>query len=89
MKKISRRNKQEIDREIAALKKLKPTGHWAEKTKRSIAIVIEELESAWDQTSGEFEELTFEQKDLVWMAAAWRQGESNDRPSEGWEGLAE
>lgn len=79
----------EIATEIAALKALKPMGAWAIKTMQSIQVAIEELEFGVDDTAEEWHALTDTQRDMVLTTRAWKQGHSNDRPSEGWGDLVE
>ena len=81
-------NKQ-IAVEIEALRKLKPVGQWKNKTARSLKLAIDELNYPFDRTAGEWMELTEEQRDLCEQIAAWKEGQSEHRPSEGWGGLAE
>jgi len=80
------RTKQEIESEIKALKALKPTGDFKRKTAATIETAIEELEHGVDQTAEEWNDLSDEQRDIVNVAAAWRNGEET-KPSEGWDGL--
>jgi argininosuccinate lyase len=84
--KTKMRTKTQIDKEIAALKALKPVGVWADKTARSIRTAIEELEHGVDQTSSEWEEMPEAQQDVVHVAIAWRDG-MVEAPSRGWGGL--
>ncbi len=83
------RKQTEIDAEIAALKALKPVGDFKEKTKRSIEVAIIELEEGFDDTSGEWDELEDTQQDIVNTARMWKEGDSSEKPSEGWGELVE
>lgn len=78
------RTTEEIKKEIAALRRLKPVGQWQAKTAASIALAIEELETGVDQTADEWDELTDSQRDIVNTAKSWKDGDSDDRPAEGW-----
>lgn len=82
-----RRQKLEIESEIKALKALKPVGPFQKKTARSIEFAIEELQHGFDDTAGEWDELTDEQRDIVLAARQWKQGDSSEKISEGWDGL--
>ena len=77
------RTKREIETEIKALKALKPIGDFKQKTAATIETAIEELEYGVDQTAEEWNELSDEQRDIVNVADAWRNGEET-KPSEGW-----
>jgi hypothetical protein len=81
------RTQQEIKDEIEALKALKPTGRFEEKTTESIAFQIEELEFGYDDTAGEWDELTDEQQSCVLDTREWKEGSSKNRPSKEWGGL--
>lgn len=81
------RTPQEIKTEIEALKALKPTGRFADKTAESIALQIEELEYGVDQTAGEWEELTNEQQSVVYDTIEWKEGRTKNPPSKEWRGL--
>ena len=82
------RTKQEIAAEIAALKALKPVrGQWQAKTKHSIELAIEELEHGYDTTAAEFSELSDSHQDVINSARMWKEGDSNDKPSESWGAL--
>lgn len=81
------RTPREIKTEIEALKALKPTGRFADKTAESIALQLEELESGVDQTAGEWEELTDEQQSVVNDTIEWKEGRANTPPSKEWCGL--
>ena len=75
------RTPEEITAEIAALKNLKPVGFHARRTADSISLQVEELEYGFDQTSGEWAELTYTERDTINQAFEWKQGNSNVRPS--------
>jgi DNA-directed RNA polymerase specialized sigma54-like protein len=81
------RTQQEIKTEIEALKALKPTGRFANKTAESIALQIEELEYGVDQTADEWEELTYEQQSVVNDTIKWKEGHTKNPPSKEWHGL--
>jgi hypothetical protein len=80
------RTRIEVEKEIAALKALKPVGWHKQQTAEIIAVAVEELKYGVDQTAEEWNELTDSQRDAVREAIAWRDGEK-DVPSEGWGGL--
>lgn len=87
---MPKKSAQEIAAEVAALRRLKPTGLWRAKTTRSIEIQIEALEGHIDETSDEFSvELNEEQQDIATQAINWRDGVGSDQPSTGWGGLVE
>lgn len=82
------RTQKEIAKEIKALKSLKPIrGQWQTKTQRSIDFAIEELEHGYDDTSEEFAELSDSHQDVIMAARRWKEGASDERPSEGWGAL--
>lgn len=81
------RTKEEIAEEIAALKSLKPVGYFKDKTKRKIALAIEELQHGVDQTADEFDELGEEFQDIVQQTLQWKEGDTDEKVSEGWGGL--
>jgi hypothetical protein len=83
------RTPQEIETEIAALKALKPVGPFKDKTAGSIAAAIEELLNGVDDTADEFEEMPENEQQLVWDARYWKDGDSDEKPSEGWGQLVE
>lgn len=84
---MTRPTKDQIKEEIAALKALQPIGRFAEKTKGTIDLVVDELEHGIDQTSEEWTELSDEHRDAVLQAEAWKRGLNGTLPSTGWEGL--
>lgn len=86
---MARRTKEEVEKEIAALRALKPIGGFKEKTRDSLAVAIDALSGEIDTTSDEFEELDDEVKDIAQSAIAWKDGHSEEKPSSGWDGLAE
>jgi hypothetical protein len=78
-----------IDREIRALKKLKPFGPWTPKTAATIQRAIDELQEPFDRTSEEWNELPEHERDMCEQVERWKvMGRECDRPSQGWEGLA-
>lgn len=81
------RTKQEIETEIAALKALKPVGKFKENTERKIELAIEELEYGYDDTAEEWNELNDSEQDIVNTTRLWKEGDSDDKPSEGWGAL--
>ena len=81
------RTKDEINQEIKALKKLVPVGQWKEKTTRSIAAAVEELEHGYDDTAEEWNELSDSERDGILNARQWKEGDSDEKPSEGWGSL--
>lgn len=83
------RTKKEIETEIATLKALKPVGKFKAKTERSIKLAIEELEHGFDDTAGEWYELTDEQRDIIFAARNWKRGDNEEKISEGWGELVE
>lgn len=82
------RTNKEIESEIRALKKLNPIGPFKMKTARSIELAIEELEHGYDDTSGEYSELDDSHQDIIQSARRWKEGDTDERISEGWGGLA-
>jgi len=83
------RTPQEIETEIAALKALKPVGLLKDKTARSIEAAIDELQYGVDDTAGEWQEMTDEERSGVLDASGWKDGDSDEKPSEGWGRLVE
>ena len=81
------RTKEQIKREIAALKALKPIGRFEEKTRDSIELQIEELEFPFDETAEEWNELTDEQRLCVMDTRDWKYGYNDHAPSKEWAGL--
>lgn len=81
------RTKTEIDNEIAALKALKPLGLWKHKTQAALNAAIEELEFRVDQTAEEFHALSATEQNAIREANDWKNGFTDKRPSQGWEGL--
>jgi hypothetical protein len=84
MKKPTR---EQIDKEIKALKALKPVGAHAGATRNKILYAIQELEFGVDQTAEEWLDLTDSEQETVESAKAWKEGHTKDRPSEGWGAL--
>lgn len=78
------RTLQELKSEIEALQNLVPFGRWAGKTRQTIKLQIETLQGQWDTTADEFFELSEENQMSINDAEAWKNGQSEDRPSEGW-----
>lgn len=78
------RTKQEIATEVGALKALKPAGPFKMKTSRSIELAIEELEHGYDDAAEEWNELTDVQRDIINSARRWKEGDSDEKISEGW-----
>ncbi len=79
----------EVAKEIAALKALKPTGRWADKTANSIRIMVDALNGCIDETSDEFtSEMSEEDQMTALDAINWKEGNTQDKPSKGWGGLA-
>lgn len=83
------RSKQEIAGELAALKELKPVGPFRFRTKALLALAMEELEHGVDQSAGDWDDLSDAQRDVVWQVFSWKEGASDEKPSERWGGLAE
>jgi len=83
------RTPQEIATEIAALKALKPVGPFKDKTAGGIAAALEELVNGVDDTADEFEEMEENEQKFVWAARDWKDGDSSEKPSEGWGQLVE
>jgi hypothetical protein len=52
------RTQQEVDREIEALKSLRPLARWRGKTTANIRAAIDELEGSIDRTAGEWNEMS-------------------------------
>jgi len=86
---MKRPTKEEVAQEIADLKALKPIGPFAAKTARTISALVETLEHGFDENSDEWDELGDELQDAVIGAKGWKEGMMKDKPSDGWEGLAE
>lgn len=83
------KSKQEIQEEIKALKKLKPYGVWKDRTARTIAAAIDELEEPFDRTAPEWGELLPHDRDMRDQVQRWKEcGSEEDRPAQGWGGLA-
>jgi hypothetical protein len=83
------RSKNDIEVEIKLLKLLKPCGAFKHRTKIMIDLAIEELETGVDDTAEEWYELSDGEQDVVNTTRLWKQGDSNDRPSEGWSNLVD
>jgi len=83
------RTKKEIDTEIAALQALKPIGQFKRKTEQTIKHAVTELQQGWDDTSGEYDELPPHDQDMIMQARRWKEGDTDDKPSEGWGALVE
>jgi hypothetical protein len=81
------RTKEKIDKEITALKALKPVGNFANETQKTINMLIVELEDEIDLDSEEGEAMTEGRRELVEATREWKCGETSYRPSEGWGGL--
>lgn len=81
------RTKQEIETEVAALKALKPVENFKENTARKIELAIEELEYGYDDTAEEWNELNDSEQYIVNTTRLWKEGDSDDKPSEGWGAL--
>ncbi len=81
------RTKQEIETEVAALKALKPVGNFKEATAVKIELAIEELEHGYDDTAEEWNDLNDSEQDIVNTTRLWKEGDSDDKPSEGWGAL--
>lgn len=84
-----KKTQEEINQEIAALQKLKPIGKFAYKTAGTISVQIDTLKSGLDDTCEEWEELSDEQQDAARDADNWKNGDTKEKPSEGWGGLCE
>lgn len=81
------RTQQEINKEVKALKALKPVGPFKAKTTRSIELAIEELEHGYDDTAEEWNELTDEQRDIINCTRRWKESDADEKTSEGWDAL--
>lgn len=84
---MPKRTKEEIAAEVAALKALKPFGLFARKTAAAIQVQIEAVEEGIDDTADEFNDLTDEQQDAARECENWRNGDTDEKPSESWGGL--
>lgn len=78
------RTKQQITSEIEALRKLKPVGTFANSTRSAIDLCIEELNFRVDDTADEWLDLSHTEQEAVLVTRRWKNGESDERPSEGW-----
>lgn len=78
------RSKQEIAAEIEAVKLLKPVGPHARSTQKKLELVLEELTYGVDDSAEEWNELRDTDQDLVNTTRLWKEGDSDDRPSQGW-----
>lgn len=74
----------EIRAEVKALKALKPVGKWKNKTAARIELAIEELKNGIDDSAAEWDALGEEAQDYVYQTRFWKQGNTEERPSEGW-----
>lgn len=81
------RTKEEIEQEIFNLRQLKPVGPHQVQTQLKIEFMVEELEFGLDETADEFDEMTEGEWDSVRQARAWKEGETEDKPSTGWGSL--
>lgn len=79
---MSRRTGKEIAEEIDALRALVPVGPFAEKTKRHIADAIDELQSPYDRSCGEWEELSDAEQDTRTQIEGWVEGLIEERYSD-------
>jgi hypothetical protein len=83
------RTKNEIADEIKRLKALRPVGPYAGATRSKILHAIEELEFGVDDTAEEWLDLDDSEQDIVMSSRAWKEGNTNDKPSDGWGLLVE
>lgn len=84
-----KRTLDEINAEIAALRRLVPTGIHREKTGRGIQTVIEELQYSCDMTTDEFSDLSEYERELIRTTREWKEGYIQPKPSTEWTGLVE
>ena len=70
----------QIDREIAILRGIKPTGQNKKVILSSVAFAVEELLFSFDERSAEWQLLTDEQRELVHATRKWKEGESEVAP---------
>lgn len=82
-----KRTKEEIAAEVAALKNLKPVGAFARKTQATIDATIEALEDGIDETAEEWNELSDDAQSSALDAMRWRDGDTDEKPSESFTGL--
>ena len=82
-----KRTKQEIDNEISRLRALRPIGALTSITVRMIAEAITELTFPFDRSATEWNELDKSTQKRLQKTADWRDGYSEERPSEGWGNL--
>lgn len=83
------RSEVDIENEILALQNLKPTGPHKDSIQARFDLMIEELEWGVDDTAEEWDDLSDCEQDAVMSTRRWKEGDSNDRPSEGWEAFTE
>lgn len=88
---MKRKTGKEISDEIAALRALVPVGPFKEKTRAHIANAIDELLTPFDDTSGEWEELSEAERDTRMQVRAWADGDNQDAYSDrkGWGSLVQ
>ena len=79
-----KRTDDKIEKEIKALEALVPVGSRQHATQQKIDIMIEELRHGVDQTADEWNELPESERAAAEDARHWKEGDTEDRPSEGW-----
>ena len=79
----------QIDKEVAALKALKPIGPRKARTAATIAAALQEFEEEFDRTAEEWNELTARERDIRDLVQSWKAGDETAGPSQGWGGLVE
>jgi len=84
-----KRTQAEIDAEIKAIRALKPVGKFAARTSGTLDVLVEFLQGEIDTTAEEFLQMPYHRQMVIGDAELWLSGDSDSRPSKGWQGLAE
>lgn len=76
---------QEI-KDLAACKEWAPKrNYFGDDNHRNIDLQIEELRDGIDDTAAEFDEMSESQQSAIMEAKNWKEGESEEKPSAGWD----
>ena len=83
------RTKKQIEAEIAALTACKTyIPHYTkfgDDNHRNVDLQIEELRDGIDDTAGEWDEYNDNERDSIMEARNWKEGDSDESPSSGWD----
>ncbi len=84
---MSKRTKEEIAAEIAAVEALQPPhGKFRAKQLEAIELMVSALKGEIDETCQEFCEMCEEDIDTYMQTRAWVDGQSENKPSDSWKG---